>query len=345
MNMNFLRKLPTPQEIKQLYPVSEELQAIKEKNDQEIQDVFLGKSDKLILIIGPCSADREDAVIDYIKRLRVIQEKVKDEIIIIPRIYTNKPRTTGAGYKGMLHQPNPLDTPDLLKGMIAIRKLHMRALEETGFSCADEMLYPENHRYLSDLLSYVAVGARSVEDQQHRLTASGLDIPAGMKNPTSGDLSVMMNSINAAQNSHTFIYRGWEAVSQGNPLAHAILRGYVDKRGNSHPNYHYEDLSLVVELYKQANLQNPAIIVDTNHSNSGKKWFEQIRIAKEVLHSTRHSEEIKKMVKGLMIESYIEDGCQKAEEGIYGKSITDPCLGWEKTEKLIMDIYELRKMK
>lgn len=345
MNMNFLRKLPTPQEIKQLYPVSEELQAVKAKNDEEIQNVFLGKSDKFILIIGPCSADREDAVIDYIKRLRIIQEKVKDEIIIIPRIYTNKPRTTGAGYKGMLHQPNPLDTPDLLKGIIAIRKLHMRALEETGFSCADEMLYPENHRYLSDLLSYVAVGARSVEDQQHRLTASGLDIPTGMKNPTSGDLSVMMNSINAAQNSHTFIYRGWEAVSQGNPLAHAILRGYVDKRGNSHPNYHYEDLNLVVELYKKANLQNPAIIVDTNHSNSGKKWFEQIRIAKEVLHSTRHNDDIKKMVKGLMIESYIEDGCQKAEEGVYGKSITDPCLGWEKTEKLIMDIYELRKMK
>lgn len=345
MNMNFLRKLPTPQEIKQLYPVSEELQKVKAKNDEEIQNVFLGKSDKFILIIGPCSADREDAVIDYIKRLRVVQEKVKDEIIIIPRIYTNKPRTTGAGYKGMLHQPNPLDTPDLLKGMIAIRKLHMRALEETGFSCADEMLYPENHRYLSDLLSYVAVGARSVEDQQHRLTASGLDIPAGMKNPTSGDLSVMMNSINAAQNSHTFIYRGWEAVSQGNPLAHAILRGYVDKRGNSHPNYHYEDLNLLSELYKKTTLQNPAVIVDTNHSNSCKKWFEQIRIAKEVLHSTRHNEDIKKLVKGLMIESYIEDGCQKAEEGIYGKSITDPCLGWEKTEKLIMDIYELRKMK
>lgn len=345
MNMNFLRKLPTPQEIKQLYPVSEELQKVKAKNDEEIQNVFLGKSDKFILIIGPCSADREDAVIDYIKRLRVVQEKVKDEIIIIPRIYTNKPRTTGAGYKGMLHQPNPLDTPDLLKGIIAIRKLHMRALEETGFSCADEMLYPENHRYLSDLLSYVAVGARSVEDQQHRLTASGLDIPAGMKNPTSGDLSVMMNSINAAQNSHTFIYRGWEAVSQGNPLAHAILRGYVDKRGNSHPNYHYEDLNLLSELYKKTTLQNPAVIVDTNHSNSGKKWFEQIRIAKEVLHSTRHNEDIKKLVKGLMIESYIEDGCQKAEEGIYGKSITDPCLGWEKTEKLIMDIYELRKMK
>lgn len=345
MNMNFLRKLPTPQEIKQLYPVSEGLQKVKAKNDEEIQNVFLGKSDKFILIIGPCSADREDAVIDYIKRLRVVQEKVKDEIIIIPRIYTNKPRTTGAGYKGMLHQPNPLDTPDLLKGIIAIRKLHMRALEETGFSCADEMLYPENHRYLSDLLSYVAVGARSVEDQQHRLTASGLDIPAGMKNPTSGDLSVMMNSINAAQNSHTFIYRGWEAVSQGNPLAHAILRGYVDKRGNSHPNYHYEDLNLLSELYKKTTLQNPAVIVDTNHSNSGKKWFEQIRIAKEVLHSTRHNEDIKKIVKGLMIESYIEDGCQKAEEGIYGKSITDPCLGWEKTEKLIMDIYELRKMK
>ena len=343
MNMDFLRKLPTPQEIKKMYPLSEELQEIKQKNDEEIKKVFLGESDKLILVIGPCSADREDAVIDYIKRLRTVQDKVKDRIVIIPRIYTNKPRTTGAGYKGMLHQPDPNLREDMLKGIISIRKLHMKALEETGFSCADEMLYPENHRYLSDMLSYVAVGARSVEDQEHRLTASGLDIPAGMKNPTSGDLSVMMNSIYAAQHSHTFIYRGWEVVSKGNPMAHAILRGYVDKRGVSHPNYHYEDLLLLTELYKKEGLKNPGVIVDTNHANSGKKWQEQIRIAKEILHSTRHNEDIKKIVKGLMIESYIEDGCQKVEDGVYGKSITDPCLGWEKTEKLIMDIYELRK--
>ena len=343
MNMEFLRKLPTPQEIKNLYPLSEELALVKKQNDQEIQKVFLGESDKFILVIGPCSADREDAVIDYIKRLRKVQNEVKDEIIIIPRIYTNKPRTTGAGYKGMLHQPNPLSDPDMLKGLIAIRKLHMKALEETGFSCADEMLYPENHRYLSDLLSYVAVGARSVEDQQHRLTASGLDIPVGMKNPTSGDLSVMMNSINAAQHSHTFIYRGWEVVSKGNKMAHAILRGYVDREGKSHPNYHFEDLSLLADIYQRSNLDNPAVIVDTNHANSNKKWDQQVRIAKEILHSTRHSEKIRKLVKGLMIESYIEDGCQKTEEGTYGKSITDPCLGWEKTEALIYEIAKLRR--
>ena len=343
MNMNFLRKLPTPQDIKNLYPLDEDLAKIKKQNDEEIAKVFKGESNKLILVIGPCSADREDAVIDYIKRLRKVQDDVKDQIIIIPRIYTNKPRTTGAGYKGMLHQPNPLSDPDMLKGLIAIRKLHMRALEETHFSCADEMLYPENHRYLSDLLSYVAVGARSVEDQQHRLTASGLDIPVGMKNPTSGDLSVMMNSINAAQHSHTFIYRGWEVVSEGNPLSHAILRGYVDKRGNSHPNYHYEDLITLCELYEKSGLINPGVIVDTNHANSGKKWHEQVRIAKEIMHSTRHNEKVFKLVKGLMIESYIEDGCQKADEGVYGKSITDPCLGWEKTEKLIYDLAELHK--
>lgn len=343
MNMNFLRKLPTPQDIKNLYPLSEELAEIKKQNDEEIAKVFTGENDKLILVIGPCSADREDAVIDYIKRLRKVQDDVKEQIIIIPRIYTNKPRTTGAGYKGMLHQPNPLSDPDMLKGLIAIRKLHMRALEETHFSCADEMLYPENHRYLSDLLSYVAVGARSVEDQQHRLTASGLDIPVGMKNPTSGDLSVMMNSINAAQHSHTFIYRGWEVISEGNSLTHAILRGYVDKQGNSHPNYHYEDLIGLCDLYEKSGLVNPGVIVDTNHANSGKKWAEQVRIAKEIMHSTRHNEKVYKLVKGLMIESYIEDGCQKADEGIYGKSITDPCLGWEKTEKLIYDLAELRK--
>ena len=343
MKMEFLRKLPTPKEVKELYPISEELVAIKEKNDKEIKAIFDGTSDKLLLVIGPCSADREDAVIDYIKRLRVVQDKVSDVIVIIPRIYTNKPRTTGAGYKGMLHQPNPSSNPDLLKGIIAIRKMHMRALEETGFSCADEMLYPSNHRYLSDLLSYVAVGARSVENQEHRLTASGLDIPVGMKNPTSGDLSVMMNSITAAQKSHTFIYRGWEVISGGNEYAHAILRGYVDKRGNSHPNYHYEDLKLLCELYKKSNLLNPGVIVDTNHANSGKNYEEQIRIAKEVLESTVHSEEIKKLVKGLMIESYIEDGAQHVDEGIYGKSITDPCLGWEKTEKLILELAEIRR--
>ncbi len=343
MNMNFLRKLPTPKEIKELYPLSEELALIKQKNDEEIGKVFRGESNKLILVIGPCSADREDAVIDYIKRLRVVQDQVKDEIIIIPRIYTNKPRTTGAGYKGMLHQPNPLSDPDMLKGLIAIRKLHMRALEETHFSCADEMLYPENHRYLSDLLSYVAVGARSVENQQHRLTASGLDVPVGMKNPTSGDLSVMMNSINAGQHSHTFIYRGWEVISEGNDLTHAILRGYVDKRGQSHPNYHYEDLILLCDLYEKSGLKNPGVIVDTNHSNSNKKWEEQIRIAKEIVSSANNNEKVYNLLKGLMIESYIEDGCQKVEDGVYGKSITDPCLGWEKTEKLIYDLAKLRK--
>ena len=343
MNMDFKRKLPTPKEIKELYPVTEKMIEDKKKNDIEIGKIFSGESDKLLLIIGPCSADREDAVLDYIHRLKTVQEKVKDQILIIPRLYTNKPRTTGAGYKGMLHQPNPLESPDMLKGLISIRKLHMKALEETGFSCADEMLYSENHRYLSDLLSYVAVGARSVESQQHRLTASGLDIPVGMKNPTSGDLTVMMNSIYAAQCSHTFIHRGWEVESKGNKYAHAILRGYIDKHGNSHPNYHYEDLLSLSDLYEKSGLKNPAVIIDTNHANSNKNWEEQIRIAKEVLHSTRHNEKVKKLVKGLMIESYIEDGCQKSEEGIYGKSITDPCLGWEKTEKLIYELADSRR--
>ncbi len=343
MNMNFKKKLPIPKEIKEMYPISNEGALAKEQNDEEIKKVFSGESDKLILVIGPCSADREDAVIDYISRLRKVQEQVKDKIVIIPRIYTNKPRTTGAGYKGMLHQPNPNENPDMLKGLIAIRKLHMRAINETGFSCADEMLYPENHRYLSDLLSYVAVGARSVENQGHRLTASGLDIPVGMKNPTSGDLTVMMNSIKAAQSSHTFIYRGWEVESLGNPYAHAILRGYVNKQGQSHPNYHYEDLNSLCEIYDESNYLNPAVIIDCNHANSNKKYEAQIRIAKEVLHSTRHSNDIKKIVKGLMIESYLEDGCQKPHNGVYGKSITDPCLGWEKTEKLILELAELRK--
>ena len=341
MNMNFIRKLPIPMDVKAMYPVNDEMTRIKNERDGEIKKIFTGESDKFLLVIGPCSADREDAVLDYIGRLRTVQEKVKDKIFIIPRIYTNKPRTTGDGYKGMLHQPVPTENPDMLKGIIAIRKLHMKALAETGFTCADEMLYPENHRYLSDLISYVAVGARSVENQQHRLTASGLDIPVGMKNPTGGDLSVMMNSITAAQHSHTFLYRGWEVVSEGNPLAHAILRGYVNKHGQSLPNYHYEDLIHLHDLYEASGLANPAVIVDTNHANSGKKYLEQVRIAKEILHSRRYSPDVKKLVKGLMIESYIEDGCQKIDENdIYGKSITDPCLGWEKTERLILDMAD-----
>lgn len=342
MSMNFLRKLPIPKEIKEQFPMSEELAKIKEKRDEEIKRVFTGEDNRLLLIIGPCSADNEDSVIDYISRLVPVQEKVKDKILIIPRIYTNKPRTTGEGYKGMVHQPDPEKSSDMLEGLIAIRRLHTRAIAETGFTCADEMLYPENQRYLSDLLSYVAVGARSVEDQQHRLVASGISVPVGMKNPTSGDFSVMMNSIVAAQHSHTFIFRGWEVVSSGNPLAHAILRGSVNKHGQSIPNYHYEDLIRLFDMYQACNLQNMSVIVDANHSNSGKKYLEQIRICKEVLHSCRHSGDINSMVKGFMIESYIEDGCQKVGGGVYGKSITDPCLGWEKTEKLIYDIADLR---
>ena len=341
MNMVFKRKLLIPKEIKEMYPISPEGAAAKRSNDESIRDILTGASSKLLLVIGPCSADREDAVIEYISRLRPLQEKVADKIVIVPRIYTNKPRTTGIGYKGMLHQPNPQAQSDMLRGLISIRKLHMRALAETGFSCADEMLYPENHRFLDDLLSYVAVGARSVEDQQHRMTASGLDIPVGMKNPTGGDLSVMMNALKAAQSGHTFIYRNWEVETAGNPLAHAILRGYVDSHGITHPNYHFEDLARLSSLYALSGLQNPGVVVDTNHCNSGKKFEEQIRIAKEVLHSTGHSEEIRTLVKGLMIESYLEDGCQKPDGGVYGKSITDPCLGWEKTERLVLDLADL----
>ena len=340
MNMNFYRKLPVPKEVKEEYPVSEEMAKIKADRDAEIKAVFEGKSDKFILVIGPCSADHRDSVLDYISRLAKVNEQTKDKLIIIPRIYTNKPRTTGAGYKGMLHQPDPDSKPDMLKGILAIRDLHMTALKDYGFTCADEMLYPENHRYLSDLISYVAVGARSVEDQQHRLTASGLNVPVGMKNSTGGDLSVMMNAINAAQHSHTFIYRGWEVKSEGNPLAHAILRGYVDFTGKNVSNYHYEDLLELGDLYAKSGLENPSVIVDTNHSNSGKKYLEQIRIAQDVVNSCNLNKDIRKLVKGLMIESYIEDGAQKLDEHIYGKSITDPCLGWEKTEKLILSIAD-----
>ncbi len=341
MNMDFVCKLPIPKDVKAEYPLTAEAAKVKETKDKEIRDIFEGKERKLILVIGPCSADNEDSVMDYIGRLSRLQEEVKEKILLIPRIYTNKPRTTGDGYKGMLHQPDPNAAADLIKGIVAIRKLHMRALNETGLPCADEMLYPENYRYLSDLLSYVAVGARSTENQQHRLTASGLDIPVGMKNPTGGDLSVMMNSITAGQHSHDFLYRGWEVRSHGNDLTHAILRGYVNDRGQSFSNYHYEDLVTLVELYNQRDLKNPAVIVDTNHANSGKKWAEQPRIAKEILHSCRHNSDVDKLVKGLMIESYIEDGCQKIGEGTYGKSITDPCLGWEKTEKLVLELADI----
>ena len=336
----FIRKLPIPMEIKERYPLTKSVTKIKQERDEEIAKVFKGESDKFLLIIGPCSADNEDSVMDYISRLAKVQEKVKDRLILIPRIYTNKPRTTGQGYMGMVHQPDPEKEEDLLEGLIAIRRLHTRAIDATGLTCADEMLYPENYKYLSDLLAYVAVGARSVENQQHRLTASGMSVPVGMKNPTSGGLSVMLNSIIAAQVPHKFIYRGWEVKTQGNPLAHAILRGSVNKHGQNLPNYHYEDLRLLYNLYSEQNLENMAVIVDTNHNNSGKKYLEQVRIAHEVMDSRRYSEDIRGMVKGLMIESYIEDGAQKIGEGIYGKSITDPCLGWEKSEKLIYDIAE-----
>lgn len=340
MEMEFLRKLPTPKEIKEEFPLSIEIGRVKAQRDQSLRDIFEGKDGRLLLLIGPCSADNEDAVLDYLCRLRKAAEKVKDKIFIVPRIYTNKPRTIGAGYKGMLHQPDPERGTDMLKGIIAIRELHMRAVKETGFTCADEMLYPENHRYLSDLLAYVAVGARSVEDQQHRLTASGIGIPVGMKNPTGGDLSVMMNSVIAAQCSHTFLYRGWEVRTKGNPYAHAILRGYVDKFGRNMPNYHYEDLRHVLELYRERDFANPAVIIDANHSNSGKEYMEQIRISKDVVHSCRMSGEIRRLVKGIMIESYIEDGAQKIGAHCYGKSITDPCLGWERSERLIYELAE-----
>ena len=340
-NLTFYRKLPIPRDIKAEFPLSEHSAKVRQAHIQTMQDIFEGRSDKLILVIGPCSADSEKPVLDYITRLRKVQDKVADKLVLIPRIYTNKPRTTGEGYKGMLHQPDPNAAPDLLKGIVAIRQLHIKALEETEMCAADEMLYPENYRYLSDLLGYVAVGARSSENQQHRLVSSGIDVPVGMKNPTGGDISVMMNSIKAAQSSHTFLYRGWEVESKGNPLCHAILRGYVDKHGKSHPNYHFEDLYSLYETYQTSGLKNPGVIVDTNHANSGKKYLEQPRIAKEILHSARYSPEVRSILKGLMIESYIEDGAQKISVcEIYGKSITDPCLGWEKTEKLIMEIAD-----
>lgn len=340
-NMHFKRKLPVPAEIKEQYPLTEALARIKQQRDLQIADVFTGKSDKMALIIGPCSADREDAVLEYCERLATLQEQVSDRLILIPRVYTSKPRTTGHGYKGQLHQPDPEQDADILEGVIAIRRLHTNVLANTGLSTADEMLYPDNYRYLSDLLAYVTVGARSVENQEHRLTSSGLDIPVGMKNPTSGDISVMLNSIMAAQHPHTFIYRGWEVETTGNNLTHAIMRGYVNKHGESIPNYHFEDLEALYTAYAARGLQNMALIVDTNHANSGKNQRVQRRICKEVLHSCRHSETIHSMVKGFMIESYLEEGAQAIGEHIYGKSITDPCMGWADTERLVLDIAEL----
>lgn len=342
MNFEYKRKLPAAKKVQEMYPLRPQDKEQKKKNDEEIRRVFAGEDDRLVLIIGPCSADRDDAVMEYITRLKRLSEEVEEKLLIIPRVYTNKPRTTGEGYKGMLHQPDPNKRPDLLKGVIAIRKLHLRVLQETGFSTADEMLYPENYRFLSDVLGYVAVGARSVENQQHRLVASGISAPVGMKNPTSGDLSVMMNSIRAAQSGHTFIFTDREVETKGNPLTHAILRGSVDRYGQNIPNYHYEDLNMVSDLYAQGEYKNPGIVIDCNHSNSGKKYEEQIRIAKEVLHSARHSEQVSSLIKGLMIESYLEDGNQKPDGGVYGKSITDPCLGWEKTKRLIRELAQLR---
>ena len=340
MQMEFLRKIPEPEALKERFPVDDSIRRVKQARDAELTALFTGKDDRLLLVVGPCSADREDAVLEYMERLAKLRDRVSQRLLIVPRVYTNKPRTKGTGYKGMLHQPDPEKGENLFAGVIAIREMHARIVRETGFTCAEEMLYPENHRYLSDLLAYVAVGARSVENQGHRIVASGIGIPAGMKNPTAGDLTVMMNSIAAAQSPQEFIYAGWEVVTHGKPLAHAILRGYVDNFGRNHPNYHYEDLEAVGALYESYKLANPAVIVDVNHSNSGKRYLEQIRIAKDVMHSRKVEPHIRRLVKGLMIESYLEDGNQKIGDGRYGCSITDPCLGWEKTERLILDLAE-----
>ena len=340
MSFEFVQKLPTPDEIRAEYALPANLVALKKERDEEIRKVFTGESNKFLVVIGPCSADNEDSVCDYINRLAKVNEKVKDKLIIIPRIYTNKPRTTGEGYKGMVHQPDPEKKPDFLAGLVAMRKMHIRAMSESGLTAADEMLYPENWGYVSDILSYVAIGARSVEDQQHRLTVSGFDVPAGMKNPTSGDFSVMLNSVYAAQHPHSFIYRGYEVNTTGNPLAHTVLRGANNKHGQNIPNYHYEDLNRLIQMYSEMNLVNPACVIDANHSNSNKQYEQQVRIVKEVMHSRKLNSDIHKLVKGVMIESYIEEGCQKVGGGVYGKSITDPCLGWNDTEKLLYDLAD-----
>lgn len=340
MAMKFARMFPLPQEVKEKYPISYKAAQEKEKVDAEIKNILTGEDNRKLLIIGPCSADNEDAVMEYMYRLKEMQKEVQDKILFVPRVYTNKPRTNGDGYKGLFHQPDPTAEPDLMRGLLAMRKLQKRVLEETNMPIADEMLYPANYEYVSDILSYIAVGARSVENQEHRLLSSGVNVPVGMKNPTSGDLSIMLNSIHAAQNKHAFAYRGWEVETTGNPLAHAIIRGSVNKRGLNVPNYHYEDLEILYEMYAKSDLQNMALIVDCNHSNSGKKYLEQRRICKEVLHSCRHNDDLQSILKGFMIESYLEDGSQKIGEGVFGKSITDPCLGWEKTRNLILEIAE-----
>ncbi len=342
MSFKFIEKLPTPDEIRTQYPLPQALAQRKAERDREIREVLTGKSGKLLVIIGTSSADNEDSVCDYVSRLAKLNDRVSDQLILIPRIYTNKPRTTGEGYKGIIHQPDPRKQEDFLAGLIAMRKMHIRAVEETGLTAADEMLYPENWGYVSDILSYVAIGARSVEDQQHRLTVSGFDVPAGMKNPTSGDFSVMLNSVYAAQHPHSFIYRGWSVQTDGNDLAHTVLRGATSKHGNNIPNYHYEDLNRLLEMYNKMELKNPACIIDSNHSNSNKQFSQQIRIVKEVMHSRRLNTDIHRLVKGVMVESYIEEGCQKVGGGVYGKSITDPCLGWADTEKLILDLAEYK---
>ncbi len=342
MSFKFIEKLPTPDEIRTQYPLPQALAQRKAERDREIREVLTGKSGKLLVIIGPCSADNEDSVCDYVSRLAKLNDRVSDQLILIPRIYTNKPRTTGEGYKGIIHQPDPRKQEDFLAGLIAMRKMHIRAVEETGLTAADEMLYPENWGYVSDILSYVAIGARSVEDQQHRLTVSGFDVPAGMKNPTSGDFSVMLNSVYAAQHPHSFIYRGWSVQTDGNDLAHTVLRGATSKHGNNIPNYHYEDLNRLLEMYNKMELKNPACIIDSNHSNSNKQFSQQIRIVKEVMHSRRLNTDIHRLVKGVMVESYIEEDCQKVGGGVYGKSITDPCLGWADTERLILDLAEYK---
>lgn len=341
MGFAFERLLPTPAQIREEYPLPAGFAALKQERDREIADIITGKSDRFLMIIGPCSADNEDSVCDYVNRLAAISDRVKDKLMLVPRIYTNKPRTTGDGYKGIASQPDPQKKEDFLQGLIAVRRMHLRAIEESGLTAADEMLYPENWGYVEDVLSYVAIGARSVEDQQHRLTVSGFDVASGMKNPTSGDFSVMLNSVYAAQQPHSFVYRGYEVSTSGNPLAHTVLRGSVSKNGNSTPNYHYEDLNRLWEMYQERDLLNPACIIDSNHNNSGKKYEQQVRIVKEVLHSRRLNADIRTLVKGVMVESYIEPGCQKIGGGIYGKSITDPCLGWEASERLIYDIAEL----
>lgn len=340
MSFEKIQEIPQPAEIIDRMPLTGDLLRVKKERDQLLAQILKGEDDRFLLIIGPCSADNEKAVLDYMTRLAGLQEEVKDKIIMVPRIYTNKPRTTGEGYKGMVHQPNPSKATDMAQGISAIRHLHLQVIEKTHFTCADEMLYPENHVYLDDLLGYVAVGARSVEDQQHRLTASGLSMPVGMKNPTSGDISIMLNSVQAAQKGHTFIYRGWEVKTQGNPLAHTILRGAVNKYGRAIANYHYEDLTLLIEAYAKRQLANPAVIIDTNHSNSAKDFNQQPRIALEVIRNRNSDPQLKKIIKGLMIESYLVDGRQEVGNGTYGQSITDPCLGWEKTVSMVRDMAE-----